>query len=235
MLTGQAALEGVSSAINEANLYRFIAKPWEKKDLFLTVKEAIKIYEADQKIEEQEQLITQLNKGIKQFAESDDHGGYAAETEAKLYEQELYDQLFFIRYFRILSAEAREWLSKAAIGLICSDNRVTYAEKYFIEAIVKNDPVKERVEEYIQMVQEMVRPELRKLNVDRRSALNMLDSLAWILVANRSIRFKEEQYFIYIAESLGLKEHIAREYIHVVKVKIKGNHLHRQISKNFSE
>lgn len=40
MLTGQAT-DAVTKAINHANLYRYIAKPWEATDLILTVKEAI--------------------------------------------------------------------------------------------------------------------------------------------------------------------------------------------------
>jgi len=30
MLTGQASIEGVSKAVNKANLYHFISKPWDK-------------------------------------------------------------------------------------------------------------------------------------------------------------------------------------------------------------
>jgi DNA-binding NtrC family response regulator len=37
LLTGQASIEGVSNAINNANLYRFISKPWEKDDLVITL------------------------------------------------------------------------------------------------------------------------------------------------------------------------------------------------------
>ena len=42
LLTGQASIEGITNAINYAKLYRYIAKPWDKDDLVLTVKEAIK-------------------------------------------------------------------------------------------------------------------------------------------------------------------------------------------------
>ncbi|WP_293136412.1 response regulator [Okeania sp. SIO3I5] len=38
MLTGQADVTGVGNAINYANLYRYIPKPWESHDLKLTVK-----------------------------------------------------------------------------------------------------------------------------------------------------------------------------------------------------
>lgn len=50
MLTGQASLEGITNAINNAKLYRYIAKPWEKRDLLLTIQEAIKSYEQEMQL-----------------------------------------------------------------------------------------------------------------------------------------------------------------------------------------
>src|SRR5680860_1175394 len=38
LLTGQASIEGISNAINNAQLYRYLSKPWDKDDLILTVK-----------------------------------------------------------------------------------------------------------------------------------------------------------------------------------------------------
>ena len=51
LLTGQASIEGVSNAINHANLYRFIAKPWDQDDLRLTIKEAVKSFDKTNEIE----------------------------------------------------------------------------------------------------------------------------------------------------------------------------------------
>lgn len=61
LLTGQATLEGVTSAINNAHLYRYIAKPWERDDLNLAVLEAIRSFEMDRKIEEQNSLLKEQN------------------------------------------------------------------------------------------------------------------------------------------------------------------------------
>jgi len=44
LLTGQADAEAVGKAVNSANLYRYIPKPWESTDLHLTVTEALKSY-----------------------------------------------------------------------------------------------------------------------------------------------------------------------------------------------
>lgn len=59
MLTGQATVEAVGNAINHANLYRYIAKPWQTKDMILTVKEAIDSYLQD-KLQEHEHRFTQF-------------------------------------------------------------------------------------------------------------------------------------------------------------------------------
>ena len=60
MLTGHSSIEGVVFAINNAGLYRFIAKPWDPKDLRLTITEALKAYE-------QSHLMTRLYNDSKSF------------------------------------------------------------------------------------------------------------------------------------------------------------------------
>lgn len=52
MLTGYTSVSGIITAINQAGLYRFIPKPWDAKDLMLTIMEAIKSYEQDKKMQE---------------------------------------------------------------------------------------------------------------------------------------------------------------------------------------
>ena len=47
MLTGYSAMDGIINAINKAGIYRYISKPWDNKDLMLTLLEAIKAYEQD--------------------------------------------------------------------------------------------------------------------------------------------------------------------------------------------
>ncbi|MCS6896166.1 MAG: SpoIIE family protein phosphatase [Bacteroidia bacterium] len=44
LLTGQATLDAVQNAINNARLYRYVMKPWREDDLMLTVEEAAEAY-----------------------------------------------------------------------------------------------------------------------------------------------------------------------------------------------
>jgi sigma-B regulation protein RsbU (phosphoserine phosphatase) len=64
MLTGQADLKAVGNAIKYANLYRYIAKPWQPQDFKLTVTEALRSYLRDKKLalhtQELEKKTTQL-------------------------------------------------------------------------------------------------------------------------------------------------------------------------------
>jgi YesN/AraC family two-component response regulator len=50
MLTGQADANAVGNVINQAKLYQYISKPWEKEDLWLTVSAAIENYEQHKSI-----------------------------------------------------------------------------------------------------------------------------------------------------------------------------------------
>lgn len=66
MLTGQADMEAVTFAVNHADLYRYVAKPWEKTDLILTVKEAIRRYFQDKQIKEQNVILHNMNTILEQ-------------------------------------------------------------------------------------------------------------------------------------------------------------------------
>lgn len=66
LLTGQVSIEGISNAINNAQLYRYIAKPWDKDDLALTVKEAIKSFFQELKIRKQNKELLILNASLEE-------------------------------------------------------------------------------------------------------------------------------------------------------------------------
>jgi diguanylate cyclase (GGDEF)-like protein len=64
MLTGQSDLNGVKRTINEANLFRFLEKPWQNEDIVLTVQAAIRAYELDHRLEMQNQELQRINEGL---------------------------------------------------------------------------------------------------------------------------------------------------------------------------
>lgn len=56
LITGYADLESAINAINEAEIYRFIKKPWEKLDLLQTLNEAQRKYELEQEVKSLDKL-----------------------------------------------------------------------------------------------------------------------------------------------------------------------------------
>jgi class 3 adenylate cyclase/DNA-binding NarL/FixJ family response regulator len=64
MLTGQADIDAVGNAINYANLYHYIPKPWHYRYLILTVSKAIESYFKDKQLEEKNR---ELERKVKTF------------------------------------------------------------------------------------------------------------------------------------------------------------------------
>lgn len=69
LLTGQADLTAIGNTVNYAKLYRYIPKPWHKEDLVLTIKEAIKSYNKNVKIKEQNKELADLNADLEKKVE----------------------------------------------------------------------------------------------------------------------------------------------------------------------
>ncbi len=67
LLTGQADAEAVGNAVNQANLYRYIAKPWDATDLELTVSEALRRYRQDMQLAAQNRELQAINQELMQL------------------------------------------------------------------------------------------------------------------------------------------------------------------------
>lgn len=67
LLTGQAGIGPVSRAVNDAGLYRYIAKPWERDDLTLTIREAIRGYLAEQQVRAQRVQLAAAHEAALRF------------------------------------------------------------------------------------------------------------------------------------------------------------------------
>lgn len=67
MLTGQSNLDGVKRAINQANLYRFLEKPFNNADLVLTVRSALQAYCQANDLEKQTRELRQTIARLEQL------------------------------------------------------------------------------------------------------------------------------------------------------------------------
>jgi class 3 adenylate cyclase/CheY-like chemotaxis protein len=70
MLTGQAGVEAVGNVVNLANLYRYIAKPWDSTDLSLTVKEALNKYLQLKQLQQQNAQLQENERRLTQILEA---------------------------------------------------------------------------------------------------------------------------------------------------------------------
>lgn len=64
LLTGQANADAVGNLVNAAALYRYVAKPWDETDLILTVKEALKRYQQEQRLAAQNKILLEINQQL---------------------------------------------------------------------------------------------------------------------------------------------------------------------------
>ncbi|MES2296251.1 MAG: diguanylate cyclase [Pseudomonadota bacterium] len=64
LLTGQSDLEGVKRAINGANLYRFLEKPFDNADIVLTARTASRAYRAERELEHQNEQLRHINANL---------------------------------------------------------------------------------------------------------------------------------------------------------------------------
>ncbi|WP_372774402.1 response regulator [Mangrovibacterium sp.] len=69
LLTGQATIEGVTNSINNANLFRYIPKPWENHDLTLTIEQAIKSYDQELTLQRQNKELRELSQSLEKKVE----------------------------------------------------------------------------------------------------------------------------------------------------------------------
>ncbi|MDT8445803.1 MAG: response regulator [bacterium] len=220
LLTGQAQLEGVTKAINEARLYRYMAKPWEKEDLRLTVQQGVEKFKLDHKLAEQEQLIQRLNESLADGTGEEATADPNKALENRLSEQGQFEVLLFGRFFRSLSIEQKEWVGRATIGLICTDKKVTKGEMAFVEVIVKDDLRKEVAGKWVDMVKAQEVPVLDNLNTSPDLRFEIMLQLSKLFIAQHQIRPDEERYYYQAGKRLGLDETVIIEFIKDTKLMI---------------
>jgi signal transduction histidine kinase len=69
LLTGHANIEGITNAINKANLYRYIPKPWDRDDLILTVREAVRSFLQEEEIKKKNAELESINENLEKLVE----------------------------------------------------------------------------------------------------------------------------------------------------------------------
>ncbi len=66
LLSGQADMEGVKAAINEAEVYRFISKPWNDDELLMTLGNALEFQNLEKENRRLVTLVREQKKALRQ-------------------------------------------------------------------------------------------------------------------------------------------------------------------------
>ncbi|MDM8561929.1 response regulator [Candidatus Marithioploca araucensis] len=64
LLSGHVGNEEIGRTINRGNLHKYLAKPWDKEQLFLVINEAIEVFAHDKLIQEHQKEIEILNASL---------------------------------------------------------------------------------------------------------------------------------------------------------------------------
>ncbi|MBF0280904.1 MAG: response regulator [SAR324 cluster bacterium] len=202
LLTGQADADAVGRALNQAKLFRYISKPWEKNDLKMTVKAAMEKYKSDQQLKEQKELIDNLKANvIENFMTSP-----VSEDEN---EEELYNQVFFSRFLNSLEPHVQKWVALATVGLVCADTKITGIEMGYINALVTVNREKDYVQQIVKFLKSKEIPELERLRLPVKQAIDILNYMIRIVVSGGRLTKGEEQQLVRIANKMGIEsQHI---------------------------
>ena len=73
LLTGQAAMETAIHAINNANLFRYLTKPWDEADFLLTVEKGLKQYYLVETLEQQVEELQKVDRLKDEFLANTSH------------------------------------------------------------------------------------------------------------------------------------------------------------------
>jgi len=193
MLTGQANLEGITNAINNAKLYRYISKPWEKSDLLLTIREAIKSYQQEIQLKAHQSILEDTVKRR------------TSELEKALVNlKESQEQLLVSEKMAVLgglvAGVAHEINTPVGVGVTAASHLESKIRE--VKQLYQNDELtQEAYEEFLENAVEGSQIILRNL----QTAANLVSSFKLVAVdqSSEAIRtFKLKEYINAILSSL---------------------------------
>jgi len=212
LLTGQSQIEGVTNAINNANLYRFIEKPWQKEDLALTIKGALDKYENEKKLREQQKVIEDLNARI---ADNKIEVGGSNVSEEQLFAHSL-----FSNFFKLLNTEQKIWFGNACVGIMSSDGRISKNEMLYVNTLCNANPQKEYVYQLIKLLKNKEKPKLNNIQISHELSLNMMRFFIQVMGNDEKIAPQEQTYVQYLGSKLELNEQTVNNFVRLAYQKV---------------
>lgn len=205
LLTGQSQIEGVTNAINHADLYRFIEKPWKKEDLLLTIKGALNKYETEARLREQQKVIDDLNKRVKDSK--------IEVIDSEVSEEQLYLHSKFTKFFNSLKSDLKLWFGLACVGIMSSDGKITKNEMMYVNTLCTANPEKEYVYKLVRLLKSRKQPKLEVIKLSMNKAVEMMLTFIQVLVNDDRINQQEQQYLQYLGTRLGMNDQTINDFI----------------------
>jgi putative two-component system response regulator len=73
LLTGYSDISAIADAVNEAGLFRYMHKPWDRRDLFMAVSRAVELYDRETELQILRLRVNQLNTALVAALENSAH------------------------------------------------------------------------------------------------------------------------------------------------------------------
>ncbi|MBT4268971.1 MAG: response regulator [Deltaproteobacteria bacterium] len=212
LLTGQSQIEGVTNAINKADLFRFIEKPWRKEDLLLTIKGAIQKYDTEKKLREQQKVIDDLNSRL--------NDSKIEISDSNVTEEQLFNHSLFVTFFKSLNSTLKIWFGHACVGIMSADGRISKSEMLYVNTLCSANPKKEYVYQIVKLLKSKGRPKLGILKLPMDLTLNMMRFFVQVTVNDGNITQHEQRYLQYLGGRLSLNEQTTNDFIRLAYQKI---------------
>ncbi|MCX7922039.1 MAG: response regulator transcription factor [Clostridia bacterium] len=145
LLTGQASLQGIKKAVNEAKVFRYVAKPWENEKLCSVIEESLDFYyknkfstDENKKLKEKNiELKSAIKHKVKEFedvdegfAEDDKYSGKSSDSFTYKIAQDVSESLSCVKNGIDMLQKLKGNLEDKAIGEI--QNHLQTFEEYFL-------------------------------------------------------------------------------------------------------
>ncbi|MDH5561248.1 MAG: response regulator [Deltaproteobacteria bacterium] len=206
ILTAYTDIDSVIKAINDGRIYKFIQKPYDPNDLFITVQRALQASEAEIKLIKRSAEILEIQKKLK--------------NEVKE---------FFIKD---LSAEEKTWLVDAVKGIVLCKEQMNKNELGYLRTILSFLYDKNEAKRLIDMVKEGDKSGLSRLKTEADKAFDMATVLMNIAIADGIITNTEEDFYKYALKKLGYEMGFANKMLEWGKNKILSINDLKQIKKS---
>ena len=110
--------------------------------------------------------------------------------------------------FNELKTEEKIWFAHAIAGMVVADGRVDKTEKGYLKDSIEILNNREEISLVMSIARKEAKPILNKINIESRTAFNILKYLMELMITDSRVTIKEVNYFIYVGQQIGFSKKI---------------------------